>query len=337
MTSAVSGVRQRHARSTASPPRKRPAPGVRPEPVALDERRVLGLAHEDVAERSAPSTPKRLARVSTLWHPEVCDRKLQMAYSVSDTDHGLHLLQPLEARESVEQRVVATLRRLIVGGSLPEGTPLVQRELAQRLGVSQTPVRTALLHLAREGLVSTGATGRATVSWLTREGLEEVYAARLGLEGLAARLGAEAVTQPHLSQMRRLLVRLRELASAEDVDAYLRARWDFHATCYAAAGRPRLLAEVERLYWRSERYNRLVLSGKERYRRSIGNYQRFFAAVHAHDGDKAERVIHESVRWTVRMLGPGLRSERDAAPDRARQPSSPRIESVVSPAAMRSS
>ena len=65
----------------------------------------------------------------------------------------------------------------------------MQRDLAQRLGVSQTPVRIGLSELEREGLVEVGETGRALVSRLTREDLEEIYAARLGLEGLAARVG----------------------------------------------------------------------------------------------------------------------------------------------------
>ena len=69
----------------------------------------------------------------------------------------------------------------------------MQRDLAQRLGVSQTPVRVGLSALEREGLVEVGETGRALVSRLTREDLEEIYAARLGLEGLAARVGVAAI------------------------------------------------------------------------------------------------------------------------------------------------
>ena len=56
--------------------------------------------------------------------------------------------------------------------------------------------------------------------------------------------------------MRTLLTELERLAKEQDVDGYLRVRWEFHATCYEAAGRPRLVAEVERLFWRAERYNR---------------------------------------------------------------------------------
>jgi DNA-binding GntR family transcriptional regulator len=217
-------------------------------------------------------------------------------------------LIPIE-RSSVEERTAEALREQIVSGALAEGTPLVQRDLAQRLGVSQTPVRLALIELGRLGLVEVSETGRAAVSRLTREDLEEIYAARLGLEGLAARVGAAAVGPEELARMRGLLRELETLARAEDVDGYLRARWAFHATCYEASGRSRLVAEVERLYWRAERYNRLVLSSKERFRRSVGHYRRFYAACRAGDAREAERVIHESTRWAVDQISKTLPTE----------------------------
>src|SRR6476646_4544061 len=105
----------------------------------------------------------------------------------------------------MEQRVAGVLRGLIVSGQLPEGTPLVQRDVAQRLGVSQTPVRLGLSELEREGLVEVGDTGRALVSRLTREDFEEIYAARLGLEGLAARVGVAALADGDVARMRELM------------------------------------------------------------------------------------------------------------------------------------
>jgi DNA-binding GntR family transcriptional regulator len=224
-----------------------------------------------------------------------------------------YLIEPLEERESIEARVAQSLRALIVAGQLPEGTQLVQRELAARLGVSQTPVRASLGRLQREGFVAVGATGRAFVSRLTREDFEEIYAARLGLEGLAARLGAEAVGPTELASMRATLVTLEEAAAEQDVDAYLGLRWEFYGTCYRASGRRRLVEEVERLYWRSERYNRIVLSTPERFRESLGRYADFFATCEANDGPTAERVVQDSLRWAVDSAAGGLPSEAEFA------------------------
>jgi DNA-binding GntR family transcriptional regulator len=213
------------------------------------------------------------------------------------------------ARDSVEDRVAFALRELIVTGQLPEGTPLVQRDLAERLGVSQTPIRLGLTELERVGLVEVGETGRATVSRLTREDFEEIYATRLGLEGLAARVGVAAMGPAELARMRKLLTELERLAREQDVDGYLRVRWDFHATCYRAANRPRLLAEVERLFWRAERYNRIVLSSRERFRRSVGHYKHFYEACKAGDPRAAEKVIHDSTQWAVETVAQLLPAE----------------------------
>ena len=273
-----------------------------------------------VGERAADVDGQALAR--RVLRLPVCRLRLQIAKGEHITDgravtvepvpEPLPAIPPLAERVSVEQQVARTLRRLIVTGRLREGTPLRHRDLAARLGVSPTPVRAGLTQLAREGLVSVGATGRSAVSRLTREDLEEVYAARLGLEGLAARLGAEAVGAEELARIRELLEHLRGLAERRAVEEYLAARWEFHATCYRATGRKRLVAEVERLFWRAERYNRLVLSSPERFRRSVGHYREFLRACEHNDGEAGERVIHESVRWAVDLLWESLPSERDA-------------------------
>src|SRR3954468_12009799 len=205
-------------------------------------------------------------------------------------------------RESIEQRVTGMLRDLIVHGALPEGTPLVQRDLAERIGVSQTPVRSGLSELARDGLVEVTETGRSLVSRLTREDLEEIYAARFGLEGLAARAGAPVLDEQGFEQMRKLMSGLENLARKRDVEAYLRARWDFHAICYRASGRARLVDEVERLFWRGGGYNRPALSPAAPSRRCAGHSRAFLDACAARDGDAAERVIHESMRQTVEDL-----------------------------------
>jgi DNA-binding GntR family transcriptional regulator len=228
---------------------------------------------------------------------------------------GDQVTVPIEpiGRESIEQRVARTLRDLIVDGQLPAGTPLVHRRLAEQLGVSPTPVRAGLNQLSREGLVELSTTGRAVVSRLSREDFEEIYAARFGLEGLAARVGAPAVQPPDIAHMAELLAALRGLAERQAVGEYLTFRWEFHATCYRASGRARLVHEVERLFWRSDRYNRLVLSTLDRFRESVGRYRDFLRACEDRDGDAAERIVHDSMRAAVERLGPRLHSEADEA------------------------
>ena len=102
----------------------------------------------------------------------------------------------------MEDRVVQGLRDVIVSGQLTGGTRLTHRELADRLGVSPTPIRVALNRLDNDGLVVISPTGRAIVSHLSREDSKSCTSSG-SLEGLAARL------QPGQSQAG--LVRMRAL------------------------------------------------------------------------------------------------------------------------------
>jgi DNA-binding GntR family transcriptional regulator len=210
-----------------------------------------------------------------------------------------HQIAELAPTPSLEERLTDQLRELIASGALPERAPLRLRELADSFGVSPTPVRASLSQLERDGLVSIGRTGRAMVSPLTLEDIEEIYAARRGIEALAARRGAPLLTDGDLTEMASLLTELRAAASRETVDSYLEATWRFHSRCYRASSRPRLVDEVERLFWRAVRYHRILLSTTERFAGSVSFHERFFDACKRRDGHAAEVVIEDSVRWSV--------------------------------------
>ena len=212
---------------------------------------------------------------------------------------------------TVEERAFERLRYLIATERLPEGQRLRHRELAEQLRISPTPVRNSLIQLERDGLVTLGANGRAYTSRLNREHLEELYATRLGLEGLAARLGAEAVGESDVEEMRRQLAKLRAFADRGDIEPFLRTRWDYHVACYRPISRPRLIERVERLYFASERYNRRLLNRAGGFDTSYGHYRALLDAAERRDGAAAERALHDGVWWAIDTLSPELPSEAD--------------------------
>lgn len=87
--------------------------------------------------------------------------------------------------------VAATLREAIISGVLPSGSQLVERTLAEQLGVSRGPVRNALYTLEGEGLVSTGVNGRTVVRGFDPEDLTDLLAVRYELESTAIRWATE--------------------------------------------------------------------------------------------------------------------------------------------------
>jgi DNA-binding GntR family transcriptional regulator len=224
------------------------------------------------------------------------------------------LITELEHTASLEERITERLIELITSGELPERTPLRHRDLARAFGVSSTPIRASLIELERDGLVVFSRSGRAVVSQLTLEDVEEIYAARMGMEALAARRGAPLLTDDTLVEMASLLGELTAAATNETIDTYLDVTWRFHALCYRLAGRQRLVNEVERLFWRAVRYHRLFLSTPERFAGAVCFHQRFFDACQQRDGRGAAVAIEEMVRWTVEGFETVLRSSRGAKP-----------------------
>jgi DNA-binding GntR family transcriptional regulator len=156
---------------------------------------------------------------------------------VSDIDG----VQPLDSRpESLRQLVYAAIRTAIVSKVLMPGTVVSEAALAQRLRVSKTPVREALVRLHSVGLVEQdGLRGMRVV--LPSEGLiRQGYEVRWALEGVLARLAA-ARADPE--QQESIAIAAHEsLASAEraDIDGF--RRWDrtFHQAVAGAAANPRL-------------------------------------------------------------------------------------------------
>lgn len=138
--------------------------------------------------------------------------------------------------------VHAVLRDEITSGQLSAGTAVPQDEIAQRLGVSITPVREALRRLESEGLISYRAHRGATVSELSHDAARELYLLRGAIEGLCARLAADHITDDELATLHELhqhMLTEHETGHADSLGEHSR---QFH-DLIARAGGPAFLAE----------------------------------------------------------------------------------------------
>jgi DNA-binding GntR family transcriptional regulator len=110
--------------------------------------------------------------------------------------------------------IAARLREAIISGALQAGAPLSERHLAERLGVSRGPIRSALVVLEGEGLVETGSNGRAVVRGFGAPDIADLMAVRLELESTAVRWAVER--EADFGQVREILAGMEaEEASSE--------------------------------------------------------------------------------------------------------------------------
>jgi len=226
-------------------------------------------------------------------------------------------LGPLESYRTKQELVLARLRDAIYDEEFAPGERLGLRDLAVSLGTSTMPVREALQALASEGLVTLVPHRGARVTPLSAEEFQELYMARLGLEGLAARLGAANMTDTSLARMRQLLGSMERALADGDVDAYLRGDFEFHTTHYEASGRQRLVQRIQSLKRQAQRYMRrarLLLAASEATRTFHCD---LLEACVDRNGPLAEQLVRRDLESTVEELRDQLFGREDGRPDLA--------------------
>jgi DNA-binding GntR family transcriptional regulator len=145
------------------------------------------------------------------------------------------------------------LRRAILKNELPAGMILNQVHLAKRLGVSRTPLREAMRMLQREGLIEGESYKRLRVSPLSFTGLEDLYAMRILLEGLAIRLSVPRLSKAEVDEIRKYLGEMERYAAVEDYLGWEQPHRQFHLGLVRHVGE-RQLREIVELSEHAERY-----------------------------------------------------------------------------------
>jgi DNA-binding GntR family transcriptional regulator len=213
------------------------------------------------------------------------------------------LSSPIEL-PSIPDVIYRTLRRDIARGVYKPG-PIRVRAIAERFGVSATPVREALRRLEAEGLVSL-RNRQIVVNALSIGEMREIYAIRCELESFALRRAA-----PHVAADEELLARLESLLDEMDrveanPDEWRAANEEFHLLLYGSAELPRLEQIIDQLWVAVEPYLRLYVSTADDFRESQSQHRVLLECVRAGQFDEAAQVLREHLGFTAERLAAGL-------------------------------
>ena len=208
-----------------------------------------------------------------------------------------------DARSDTVSRVYQELRGLIVWGHLPPGARIAERAVAERLGLSRTPVRSALHRLQQEGFVSSVGRGqdqRLIVAPLTQDDGREIILIVGHLEGLAAHTAALLPDD----RRKRIVTRLREInreLAAESKRREFGRIFDldqaFHRAYVEDVVGPRLLALHRSIKPQIERYTRLYISALvDELPTSVKEHEVIVKAIAAGDAHAAQRAVETNWR-----------------------------------------
>ncbi|MEL6689262.1 MAG: GntR family transcriptional regulator [Pseudomonadota bacterium] len=200
------------------------------------------------------------------------------------------------------QRATEALRSLIFSGELPPGSDHLEAELAERLGLSRTPVREALTKLQEQGLVTIRPRHGARIVGLSPEDMNEIYAVLTALEAAAAGHAAErGLSESDLAPLQTAIDAMDNALEHKDLEAWAAADDAFHGALVAASGNARM-EEAAQIYADQVRRARMItLRLRPLPTRSNEDHRAVLAAIKSGDA-AAARNLHESHRNGARLL-----------------------------------
>ena len=198
--------------------------------------------------------------------------------------------------------VFNTLRQAILRGELQPGERLMEIQLAQRLGVSRTPVREAIRKLELEGLVLMLPRRGAEVAEITRQDLEDVLEVRAALEELAVKDACEHITDEQLQDLKKAANEFKRSLEGTDLVACAEADIHFHEIIYAATNNKRLVQMLNNLREQMYRYRMENLKDKRTYRTLVEEHDAIRRALKKHDKEKAGAAINVHIENQRRSI-----------------------------------
>ena len=230
------------------------------------------------------------------------------------TAHTGKSSQPaLFTKITIPEQIAAALREEIVTGQLAAGTRLRQNEIAQRFGVSTTPVREAFGLLQSDGLVQIDPHRGVTVFLPTSQDLIEHYEIRMALEMLAAE---KAAAHFQAQDAPPLIALLDEMLATTDAVRYVELNQQFHLRLYRLGGRSRLVTMIEELRNASLAYNHLYAAADvpRDAKRLDAEHREILAACQVNAPVRAAAAVRHHIQQTIvhvtKLLEQGEHAEK---------------------------
>ncbi len=187
--------------------------------------------------------------------------------------------------------VFTTLRQAILRGELKPGERLMEIQLANKLGVSRTPIREAIRKLELEGLVLMIPRKGAEVAEITEKNLRDVLEVREALEVLAVQLACDKMTEEQVTRLRGAAADFEKTIKSKDITLIAEADVKFHDIVYEATDNNRLIQLLNNLREQMYRY-RLEYLKRESVRATVAlEHEELIEAIIQRDRDAASTNI----------------------------------------------
>ena len=196
-------------------------------------------------------------------------------------------------RASLHQQVARRLRQMLVENQIPPGAKLNERELAEVLQVSRTPLREAIKMLAAEGLVELVPNRGAIAVELNEADVRNTFEVMAGLEALSGELAAQRITDAELAEIRAMHFEMLAAYTRRDLPGYYRLNASIHAAINAAAKNPVLTAAYNQVNARLQALRFRSNQDEAKWQHAMAEHDTMIEALGKRDAGAMRKVLLE--------------------------------------------
>lgn len=206
--------------------------------------------------------------------------------------------------------VFNTLRQAILTGELKPGERLMEIHLANKLGVSRTPIREAIRKLELEGLVTMIPRRGAEVAQITEKSMNDVLEVRRALDALCVELACERITPEDTERLKLACETFEAAVRTSDVKKVAKADVELHDIIAQATGNQRLVQLINNLSEQMYRYRFEYIKDISQHQRLIDEHRMIYESIVKKDKEAASRAAHVHIDNQKKAIIAQIRSEK---------------------------
>ena len=202
----------------------------------------------------------------------------------------------------LREDIFNTLREAIISGELKPNERLMEVKLAEKMGVSRTPVREAIRKLELEGLVKMIPRKGAHVAELSTKDIIDVLEIRATLDGMATGLAAERITDEEIKGLGSIQIQFENYANKDNLQGSIKKDVEFHDLIYKASRNKRLVQISSNLREQVQRFRVIYIKDYSDPRELIKEHRCILEAVSNHDKEKAVECAQRHIKNQERSI-----------------------------------
>jgi len=199
-------------------------------------------------------------------------------------------------------KLISDIRKEVSSGILKPGDQLEVTALAERFGVSRTPIREAIRTLVETGVLETRPRKGSFVRVLSAKQLLDLFQVAAELEGMACRLAALSLTKENVEAIERGLAKCIQAAEVQNNAEYAMANLDFHTAIHNASGNDWLIEQLRQLQINLNSYRTMPYEIRGRLKKSTDEHKIICDAILSGDGEHACNLMRDHMMLQGKRL-----------------------------------